>query len=465
MLRRAALVGLSLLCASAARAQLATAIGVVVDSVHGRPLVGATIVLSGAEVQGVSDSTGRFRIDSIPPGDHTMAVLHPFLDDLGLTLETNKIAFAPGATMQVVLATPSAQTWIGRRCSAAERQGGAGAIIGHVLQLTGDDPVTGALVHYSGVAIEVGAAVGLRHTTITRDAAASPSGDFIVCGVPPGASGTIRATKGSVSTGDIPVGLSGAALTAVTLRLAPNDTLATHAGLVTGRIVDDKGAPVPAARVTLRGGQQSTLTSDSGTFALRELPLGSQMLDVAKVGIPAKGVAVTILGPQPTVVAIALPARPADLALVSVGFVRRRVAGGGVFITADTIAERKARYIADLQPFFPGLIEVSSARGPVLVPTRSTFAQCILYLVDDLPYEANSSRLTRVEGRSAFAPRDVIIETGGQVNSIAPADRIAGIEYYPYGHVSKELLDRFNTLGFPKCSLIAVWTDSYVGSR
>src|SRR5580698_3765118 len=120
MLRRAALVGLSLLCASAARAQLATAIGVVVDSVHGRALVGATIVVSGAEVQGVSDSSGRFRIDSIPAGDHTMAVLHPLLDEMGLTLQTNKIAFAPGATMDVILATPSAATWIARRCSDAE---------------------------------------------------------------------------------------------------------------------------------------------------------------------------------------------------------------------------------------------------------------------------------------------------------------------------------------------------------
>ena len=100
------LLAASFVCASAMHAQLATAVGVVVDSVRGRPLVGATIVVSGAESQGVSDSSGRFRIDSIPPGDHTMAVLHPFLDEMGLTLTTNKISFAPGATMAVVLATP-----------------------------------------------------------------------------------------------------------------------------------------------------------------------------------------------------------------------------------------------------------------------------------------------------------------------------------------------------------------------
>ncbi|HSY82595.1 MAG TPA: carboxypeptidase regulatory-like domain-containing protein [Gemmatimonadaceae bacterium] len=450
------LLAASLLCASAMHAQLATAVGVVVDSVHGRALVGATIVVSGAEVQGVSDSSGRFRIDSIPAGDHTMAVLHPLLDEMGLTLQTNKIAFAPGATLDVILATPSAATWIARRCSDAERQLGTDAIIGHVLQLTSDDPVTGALVHYTGVSIEVGVNVGLQHTTVTRDAAASPSGDFVVCGVPRGTSGTIRATKGRVSTGDVPVDLSSAPLAVVTLRLAPNDTLAIHAGVVRGRIVDDKGAPVPAARVTLHGGPQGTQTSDSGTFALRELPLGSQILDIEKVGFPKTGVALTILGPQqPTVVAIALPAPPArsvDATLVSVGFVQRRAAGGGVFITADTIQKRNARYIADLQPLMPDLIEVSTQRGPLLVPTHAAVARCIWYLVDGLWYEANSSQY-------------FMNATGGQINDAAPAGRIAGIEYYQYGHIPKDLLDRVRTRGYPRCSMIAVWTDTYVGTR
>ncbi len=52
----------SAVCARAMHAQLATAVGVVVDSVRGRPLVGATVVVSGVESQGVSDSSGRFRI-------------------------------------------------------------------------------------------------------------------------------------------------------------------------------------------------------------------------------------------------------------------------------------------------------------------------------------------------------------------------------------------------------------------
>jgi len=434
-------------------AQLATAVGVVVDSVRGRPLIGATIVVSGAEAQGLSDSSGRFRIDSIPAGDHTMAVLHPFLDEMGLTLTTNKIAFAPGTTVSVLLATPSAQTWIGRRCSDADRQNGADAIIGHVLQLTGDDPVTGALVHYSAVVILAGKDIGLRHATVTRDASANANGDFIICGVPAGALGAIRATKGRVSTGDVPADLSSAALTSVTLRLAPDDTLATHAGVVTGRVVDDKGAPVPAARITLQGTDLGTQTSDSGTFALRALPLGTQVLDIDKLGFAKTATPVTVLGPPlPTVVAIALPAPPpksAEAQLVSVGFVRRREAGHGVFITADTIQKRKARYVADLQPLMPGLIEMSSDRGPVLVPTRSGVARCVWYVVDGFQYQ--------VLGAPQLGDR-ITISYRSRLNDDWPAASIIGIEYYEYGHIPKEIMDRVITPGAPRCSMIAIWT-------
>ena len=462
MSRRIALLAAGLVCTSSAQAQLSKAVGVVVDSVRGRPLVGATIVVSGTDVQGVSDSTGRFVIDSIPAGEHTMAVLHPFLDEMGLSLTTNRIAFAPGATMAVLLATPSAQSWIGRRCSDAQRQEGAGAVIGHVLQLTGDDPVGGALVHYTGTVIIVGKDVGLRHVSITRDASATPEGDFIVCGVPPGALGTIRASKGRVTSGDLPADLSDAPLIAVTLRLAPDDTLPTHTGLVTGRVVDDKGAPVPAARVTLRGGQ-STQATDSGTFSLRAVPLGSQVLEIEKAGFPKTTTVVTILGPQPVIVSIALTAPPpmsAEAALVSVGFVRRRLAGNGVFVTADTIAKRKARNVADLQPLFPSTIMRPTSSGPILVPTNASTTRCIWYVVDGMPYQWYGA---------------------GRFNQEVPASIVMGIEYYQYGHLPQEFADKFITRvrtpppnsrhvgGYipnidPKCSMLVIWTTNSVGA-
>jgi len=225
------------------------------------------------------------------------------------------------------------------------------------------------------------------------------------------------------------------------LRLASDDTLPTHAGVVTGRIVDDKGAPVPAARVTLHGTDHSTQTSDSGSFAMRELPLGSQMLDIEKVGFSRTATPVTILGPQqPAVVSIALPAPPprsGDAALAGVGFARRHAAGGGVFITADTIAQRKARYIADLQPLMPGMIMTPTSRGPLLMPTHSGVARCVWYVLDGALYRF-------------YRP--------GQINDDVRAADILGIEYYEYGKVPKELMDVVTTRDYRRCAMIAIWT-------
>jgi hypothetical protein len=434
-------LGMSVVCATAAQAQVATAVGIVIDSIRGVPLVGATIAVSGADQQGVADSTGRFRIDSIPPGNHSMAVFHPWLEAIGLTMSTERITFAPGSTMSVILATPSAATWIARRCPAADRQNGPNAIMGHVLQLATDDPIPGALVHYSGAVIQVGKDVGLQHAAITRDASVTPDGGFVLCGIPAGAMGTVRASRGQAATGDIPAEFENRSLFTVALRL---DTLGSHTGIVAGKVLDDKGTPVPGATVTLRGMTLTTQTSDSGTFSLRDLPLGSQMIDANKVGFSAIGTHVTVLGGQ-TVVAITLPAAPpeaADAGLAGVGFVRRRLAGGGTFITADTIAKRKAKYLADLQPLMPNLIMRPSSYGPVLLPSSAGTDRCLFYLLDGEQYR--------------WGPV--------QLNKILHAPDIAGVEYYQYGHVPSELLKQVYMMGFPRCGLIAIWTKGAAGA-
>ena len=58
--------------------------GVVVDSVRGGFLRGATVGLLGPSRMTFTDSRGRFRIDSIPPGDYQVALFDPLLDTLSL---------------------------------------------------------------------------------------------------------------------------------------------------------------------------------------------------------------------------------------------------------------------------------------------------------------------------------------------------------------------------------------------
>ena len=44
--------------------------GVVLDSLNGRYLRGADVIIQGAKVSLVTDSLGKFRIDSLPPGTY-----------------------------------------------------------------------------------------------------------------------------------------------------------------------------------------------------------------------------------------------------------------------------------------------------------------------------------------------------------------------------------------------------------
>src|SRR6185369_12306248 len=58
--------------------------GVVDDSLRGGALRGATVALIGTSLRTTTDQDGFFRLDSIPPGEAQLAVLHPLLDTLFL---------------------------------------------------------------------------------------------------------------------------------------------------------------------------------------------------------------------------------------------------------------------------------------------------------------------------------------------------------------------------------------------
>ena len=58
-------------------------VGVVVDSLDGRFLSNADVVIKGGEPAARTDSLGKFTIDSLTPGTYQVAVFHDLLDTLG----------------------------------------------------------------------------------------------------------------------------------------------------------------------------------------------------------------------------------------------------------------------------------------------------------------------------------------------------------------------------------------------
>src|SRR5688572_25091333 len=99
---------------TAAKTGKAHIIGVVVDSLHGRYLSGAEVVIEGANTTLHTDSLGSFRIDTLPPGNYQVGVFHDVLDTLGLILLTRPFHVGPDSVSVVELAVPSAATLINR---------------------------------------------------------------------------------------------------------------------------------------------------------------------------------------------------------------------------------------------------------------------------------------------------------------------------------------------------------------
>jgi hypothetical protein len=380
-----------LAAAASLEAQQASAVGVVVDSIHGGALRGALVVVEGTNAEATVDDHGRFLIDSIPPGSHALGVFHPLLDSLGVAVGTGQLTFAAGTETSVVLATPSVPSIIALYCSEAEREHGAGAIIGHVTIADSDEAATNATVRYTWRS-------AIRdHPVIETHVL--PSGEFHICGVPLGARGVIRAEQGGVVTGDIPAEVASRPLAIVPLHL-PRARRANDAGaVVSGRVVDVHGIAIAGVDV-LFDSSTRTVTSDSGAFTLRGLPAGSRPLAFRKVGFRAIDVGVELSTVKPASLVVTLNPAPPVLATVDitatrqkaldrVGFTARERSAPGVFLTERDIEKRSPITFSDLARTVSGLkVAVRNGQSVVTQPLGESYRGngCVLFELDGTAY-------------------------------------------------------------------------------
>jgi carboxypeptidase family protein len=467
MIRFCAAFGPFLVCAAFVAAQppastppaqpapFATVVGAVVDSINGGPLRDAVVIVAGTDRQATVDSTGRFRIDSVPPGDRALGVFHPLLDSLNLSVASKSVPLSAGMVTTIILATPSPSSAIALYCSAADRQSGSGAVIGRVLAPDSDDPITNALVRYTSNGIQPpnlapkGALAIPIRTTFIQDTKVTSAGTFVLCGLPIKSGGTVHATRGQITSGEMIADLSKRGLAIVDVRL---DTLRSGHAVVVGRILDDKGAPIAHADITVLGSRPKTSTSDSGTFALRDLPGGSQTLEIRKVGFTAVDTGIVLSSKSPTQFAMALHVAPPTLSTVNVtaaraaalqrvGFERRRQSGLGHYLTADQIQERGAVVFSDLARTIPGLIVRPTRSGqPIVTQGRGAVrGGCVTYSIDGMPWQD--------------IPR-------GSIDNFVHTGDIIGLEVY-------DALERPSEItingGTTSCELVVIWTRASSG--
>lgn len=272
-----ALIALVSCSATIANAQGATLSGVVVDSIRGGYLRGASIFVSGTNLSATTDSAGRFKLTRIPAGSRFMEVQHPLLDSLGLALKTPPQTFTDGDSSFVLLSGPSARTYTASRCPADQVPAGPAAVIGTVSEADGASSA-GAVVAVSWVEYLI-SSKSIKTQAQRRTANVSPSGSFRICGLPDDVIASVIVSRGSDSTGSVDVDLT-KIISTVSLKLPSK----TATAFIAGRVVDTNGKPAAAARVAVEGDEAAATTERDGTFTVRNIRPGTRRLSVRKIG-------------------------------------------------------------------------------------------------------------------------------------------------------------------------------------
>src|SRR6185369_15687854 len=284
--------------------------GVVIDSVHARPLAGARVVAVGAAAQlemrreATSDSAGRYRIDSLPPGSYVVGFESALLDSLEVTVSPREANLTAAPLATVDLAVPSAAKLRSAVCFGAALPAESGVILGHVVSAETDGPLAGVTIAMQWRDLGVDRKT-LRPINRERSDSVITDRDgwYRMCGVPTGtwvsmqvrhANRTGAALRTRIDdTLGIAVEHLSFSTSSVTTADGP-DSAPTGTATLTGIVRSTVGTPVASAEVRVRGTAAEGRTDDRGAFTLGGLPSGTQQLEVRRIGYAAAEVPIAL---------------------------------------------------------------------------------------------------------------------------------------------------------------------------
>jgi hypothetical protein len=426
----------------------AQVVGVVLDSVNGGFLTGATILLDGGAHRNTeTDTAGRFSFDTIPPGTYQVGVFHPLLDALDLSIATKPFHAGPDSASVVILSIPSPATIVRGRCGNQKTGSGSSAVVGHVTDPETLQPVAGADVSIAWTEIEVSKTFGIRNTPHLVHDTTDKDGAYRFCGLPSALDATLMARRGAAATSEIPVSLGNrpVEVQARSLLLSKEDSTARKGNASVSGVVVLEGNPVDAvSRVELQGTDIAVVTNQRGEFTLRDLPSGTRNILARRVGYVAQAVPVDLNPHEQQRVTIKLPKFVAvmdpvlvtarrNVALDKVGFNQRKKSALGYFIDADRISKMHPFYVSDILRMVPGLrVNYGRFGDPVVTSTRDIRGSCIQYWVDDVPF---------------------LEITAGDVNHFVSGGEVVAVEVYQSGETPAQYVRAGGS-----CTTIVLWT-------
>lgn len=397
--------------------EFAAIVGVAVDSIRGGYLRNATVLVDGTSRYATTDSLGRFKIDSIVPGEHRLRVRHPMLDTLGVVIVTSPKKVEALETLGIIVSTPSPKTLVAAKCSADEIARGPAAALGTVFDAESGDPSAGATVTTAWSALQV-AKKGVSVVQEKRTTQVTAEGMFRLCGLPNDLTTGIVAARGADSTASVKVDLS-SGIAILSLHLPPSATAAaasrpsrsdtpaspiktkTVDAIVKGRVTDADNKPVDGAQVQIEQDGLSAVTSSDGTFQISGARAGTRTIIVRKLGFEPAQTNVDLKQSVATNVNLKLSKFVPVLKTVEIsalrnqalernGFSARRHRGDGNYITPEEIARRVPVRVNDLLRGVPYLHFTRLPNGKDVVSGRATIAGgstgCVRYFVDNVPW-------------------------------------------------------------------------------
>src|SRR5688500_15093700 len=111
----------ALLAQESATGRHISVVGEVYDSLAGRPLATALVQLVRTNAlqlarSAVTDSRGRYRIDSVVPGEYFMSFFHPVVDSLAVQAPVRRVVLGARDPERVELGLPAAERIIAAHC-------------------------------------------------------------------------------------------------------------------------------------------------------------------------------------------------------------------------------------------------------------------------------------------------------------------------------------------------------------
>ncbi|HVF40196.1 MAG TPA: carboxypeptidase-like regulatory domain-containing protein [Gemmatimonadaceae bacterium] len=444
-------------------ARYATVAGIAVDSIRGGYLREALISVGGTRRTAMTDSVGRFRIDSIEPGKRALRMSHPLLDTLALSVATREIEFKPGDALSMVVPIPSAATIVAKKCPAGERSLGASALIGVVLDADTEVPSEGAEVIVSWTDYQV-VNGDVSSTAQRRIAQVAPDGSYLICGIPSDLVSGVFATLGGDTTATVTLAFD--RLLAMQSLLLPTDKRIRGAAkgdtsarrgiaALSGRVFDPNGRPVEGARVAVEDDEAITLTDAQGAYMLSGLRSGTRPITIRKIGFEAIEAAVNVTAKAPqkadyrlrnitrvleTVQINAIR----DYGLNKVGFLKRQKSRIGRLYSPKEIAERNPRQLSSLLENAPMLRAATGPGGQRYITGRMN--GCVRYFVDGF--------LTPEYGpQNAMMLPDSYL-SGAEIAAVEVYDKLSAPgEFFAMSHSGQT------------CSSVVVWTKKKLGLR